>query len=81
MIPIKSWVMTPLHRNDLFSESFNYLFRSCFDGRPEVYTRVSSYMDWITATMDKYDLQESRRNLFNHRYGINNKGFNHRTQA
>jgi len=49
--------------------------RSCFDGRPEVYTRVSSYMDWITATMDKYDLQESRRNLFKHRYG---KGFNHR---
>ena len=33
--------------------------RSCFDGKPEVYTRVSSYMEWIQTTMAKYDQLES----------------------
>ena len=38
--------------------------KSCFSGRPEVYTRVASYLTWIYATMEKYDRLESKRNRF-----------------
>ena len=41
--------------------------RSCFQGMPEVYTKVASYVDWIQKTIelnDQYDIRNEDSYLF-----------------
>ena len=32
--------------------------RSCFRGMPEVYTEVTTYLEWIRRTMEKHDIYD-----------------------